>query len=102
VLKLSQLRPVVGTFLFITPRTPRVARTTLGAIRAYLAQRSPRLGQANQRGLRVAHVRMPIGSPQIGELIERRLVKVNVGERPFAFPASAGQRAWGGNISHSA
>ena len=29
MLKLSQLRPVVGMFLFITPRTPRVARTTL-------------------------------------------------------------------------
>lgn len=36
-------------------------------------------------------------SAQVRELVERGLVKVNLGERPFAFPAPAGYKAWGEN-----
>jgi hypothetical protein len=43
------------------------------------------------------YVGMIYSSAQVRELIERGLVKVNVGERPFAFSAPAGYRAWGEN-----
>lgn len=42
-------------------------------------------------------VGMVHSSAQVRELIERGLVRVNVGERPFAYAAPAGYRAWGEN-----
>lgn len=43
------------------------------------------------------YVGMLHSSAQVRELIERGLVRVNVGERPFAHAAPAGYRAWGEN-----